>query len=367
MVRHPLDHRLRVGRSAADRRDLTGRHPRRRVGAHRAADPECAARVRPRAGRPCHRCRDRGRLEGGPTGAGRVAVAGLAARRVTRRGCRGARAGGALRRGRGRIDGGALVDDARPLRGDRLRVRPVQPDGAVGVVRAQRDRRNVGGRRRVQRPRGVGHVQFVHRVRWRHSGATGAGRGPDAAARPGVGGAADRRGGFRCRGRSAVRAAATAVAAGPWQADRRRRCRRGDDGAARLRGRGSAGQLRRRGCRPGHLRAGCLPLVRRHRRPDRGDDGRDRPASPPGSRTRTRTRARTRTGTRGRAGTPNPSRNPRASPRTNHRPPRRTCPPTRTWPPLCRRTPTWTPRTTSSWTTTPRPTTTGGDTRGTAD
>ena len=47
----------------------------------------------------------------------------------------------------------------------------------------------------------------------------------------------------------------------------------------RLRGRRPAGQFRRRRGRPGHVRAGRFPVVRRDRRADRGDDGRDRPAT----------------------------------------------------------------------------------------
>ncbi len=150
-----------------------------------------------------------------------VAAAAVAARRVPRGRRRGAGAGRALRCRDGRLDGRALVDDARPVRDHRLGVRAVQPDAAVGALRAERDRRHGGGRRRVQRARRAGHVQFVHGVRRRHSGAAGAGRGAVAAAGPGLGGAADRRGGVRCRGRAAVCATAAAAAARAGQAGRR--------------------------------------------------------------------------------------------------------------------------------------------------
>ena len=217
VVRHPLDRRLGAGRPAADRRDLAGRHPRRVVGADRTADAERVARVRRRAGRACDRRRDRGRVAGRPAAVDRL--------RRCRGGCptrcRAAVAGvlallglsGAVTAA---VAGRALVDDARTVRDHRLGVRAVQPDGAVGAVRAERDRRHVRGRGRVQRPCRAGDVQFVHGVRRRHSRAAGAGRGADAAAGPGLGGAADRRGRVGCGGRPAVRATAAAAGCRRW-------------------------------------------------------------------------------------------------------------------------------------------------------
>ena len=113
--------------------------------------------------------------------------------------------------GGGLFAGRALGDDAGLVRHHQLDLRPVQPDAAVGALRAQRDRgdgRDGGG---IQRSPGFCDIQFVHRLRRGHPGAAGAGRGPAPAARAGVGRAAHCRGIRGGGARPAV--CATAVAA----------------------------------------------------------------------------------------------------------------------------------------------------------
>ena len=105
----------------------------------------------------------------------------------------------------------------------RFGVRPVQPDGAGGAVRAERHRRDGGHGGGLQRAHRVGDLQLVHGARRRRSGAAGARRRADAAARTRLGGPDDHRRRVRRRRGSAVRASAAAVSRGSRQAGGGRR------------------------------------------------------------------------------------------------------------------------------------------------
>ena len=166
LVRHALGRRVGAGRPAAHRRDLAGRHPRRGVGADRTADAERAARVRRRAGRARDRRGDRRRVAGRPATAGR--------RRRCLPGCptRSARpAAGvlALLGLSGVVMAGSMVVHWATMHDLYAITDSVFGQFSLTLLSVlympERDRRHRGGRRRLQRARRVGDVQFVHRVR----------------------------------------------------------------------------------------------------------------------------------------------------------------------------------------------------------
>ena len=261
MVRAPVDRRLRAGRPAAAHRDRTGGHPRRLIGSGAAADAGCVAGVRQRVAGACGRGGYRDGIAGRPASPGRCISTALAARCHPCRRRRCARPVRVVGRGDRAVAGGALVDDARPVRHHRLAVRSTQPHDPVDPLRAQRDcghHRNGGG---FQRPRRVRDLQFVHGVRRGHPGAADPGGRTLPAPGSGVGRADDHRRGVGGGPRPAVRTTADVGAARAGETGHRLGAGRSRDGTARTRRQRCAGQLRSGRHRTADLRTRSFPVV----------------------------------------------------------------------------------------------------------